>query len=107
MLVSCSLDTEELCKSFKENGILGNETSDSILQLTIQHSFLDLDKGIVPGLRYNAIYALSNSRTVKRYRIYNFSVLCTILSDLIRYVQNNSVDDLVWTNPTLKVAFLT
>ncbi|GFU88180.1 transposable element Tcb1 transposase [Trichonephila clavipes] len=62
-LVSCSSDNDGLCRAFKENGILRNETSDSTLQLTFEHSFVNPDRGIVPGLQYNG-----NHQTARRVR---------------------------------------
>lgn len=49
----CWAEQDDLCKSFTEEGAITNGSFNSPIKMLLQHSFLDLDKGVVPGLRYN------------------------------------------------------
>lgn len=52
VLVVCS--GEELCTSWKKETVRVNVTSEDFpVKLTLLHDFLHIQKGIVPGLRYN------------------------------------------------------
>lgn len=53
MIGRCKAMHEDLCKSFTDEGAISNGSNTSPLKLTLQHTFLQTDNGIVPGLRYN------------------------------------------------------
>ncbi|GBL83721.1 hypothetical protein AVEN_132633-1 [Araneus ventricosus] len=61
ILARCLPDSEELCRAFRENGMLSNRTSNPLLQLTLQHAFLETEKGLLPELRYNDVQNAFNS----------------------------------------------
>lgn len=49
----CWAEQDDLCKSFTEDAAISNDSSNASVKLILQHSFLDVDKGVVPGLQYN------------------------------------------------------
>ncbi|KAF8785461.1 Protocadherin Fat 1 like protein [Argiope bruennichi] len=64
-------ESEELCRSFRENGMLSNRTSEPLLQLILQHTFLEADNGILPELRYNVTLRNSAQNELVHFAIWS------------------------------------
>lgn len=68
MTGSCLAVQEDLCKSFTDEGAISNGSNNASVKLVIQHSFLDVEKGVVPGLQFNGKFHININKKILQIR---------------------------------------